>query len=87
MFILGIMKKKLCRILSDLPNVPERVIFKVSLFKATSERLGIKIVGGSERLLEGIFIKHIVKNGLADKTGMFQIGLFMMIYNTCDSQF
>lgn len=68
------MRKVLCRLPSELPSLPERIIFNVSLFKPTNQKLGISIVGGKGRLLDGIFIKHIVKDGFIYRTGLFNEG-------------
>ena len=71
---LGVMKEKICRNLSYLPNVPERVIYNVTLYKSEKQRLGLTIVGGKERLLDGIFIKKIQQGGLAQASGQLQAG-------------
>lgn len=66
---------------SDLPNVPERIILNISLFKPTNQKLGMTIVGGSERLLNGIFVKSISKNGVIHNSGLLQEGDQLLTVN------
>jgi len=60
--------------LSDLPYVPERFVLQCSICKQQDETFGITIVGGTDSISGGVFIKSVSAHGVCGRDGSVQIG-------------
>ena len=61
--------QRLTSTLSDLPSVPERLVFSYSFTKQDEESFGITIVGGKDAVSGGIFVKNITTSGVCGRNG------------------
>jgi len=62
------------KVLSELPNVPERVVYNYTIRKSEGESFGISIVGGLGTLLRGIYVKSVTPHGACGKDGSIKVG-------------
>lgn len=70
-------RRAIKKVLSELPNVPERVIYNYTVSKQESESFGISIVGGLGTLLRGIYVKSVSSHGACGKDGSIKVGRFI----------
>lgn len=73
--------KTLQKVLSELPNVPERVILNYSLTKTENESFGVTIVGGIGTMVQDIYIKSVSKNGVCGINDTLKVGDQVLIIN------
>lgn len=67
-------RKLLKKMLSELPDIPDSVIYRFRINKNEDQNLGIKIVGGHDHLLRGVFIKSITEGSICHKDGNLRMG-------------
>ena len=68
------------KVLSELPNVPERVVYNYTVRKSGGESFGISIVGGLGTLLRGIYVKSVTPNGACGKDGSIKVGKHFLLF-------
>lgn len=79
---IGRSHKTLQKVLSELPNVPERVILNYSLTKTENESFGVTIVGGIGTMVQDIYIKSVSKNGVCGINDTLKVGAYFMSVTT-----
>ena len=62
------------KVLSELPNVPERVVYNYTIYKREEQTFGISIVGGLGTLLRGIYVKTVSPRGACGLDGSIKVG-------------
>lgn len=67
-------KLRIKKVLSVLPNVPERVLYTYTINKSEGDSFGISIVGGLGTLLHGIYVKSVSPRGACGKDGSIKVG-------------
>jgi len=75
-------KVPVCRVISELPTIPESLIYTYKIHKPNKDdTLGITIVGGCESQLGRIYIKKISENGVIGLDDQLKEGDEIMMFN------
>lgn len=69
------------KMVSELPNVPERLVYSYTVNKSEKESFGISIVGGIGSLLHGIYVKSVSPNSACGRNGNIQVGDQILLLN------
>lgn len=71
-------RRAIKKVLSELPNVPERIIYNYTVSKVENESFGISIVGGLGTILRGIYVKSVAPSSACGKDGSIKVGKFVI---------